>query len=255
VALQNRLIASSGNYEQASQGAANMADLAQRVIAQTDDVTAAAEKFNQFVGLRDSVIAAADKLPAAQAGIQELAQLRTDVLNASEQIAAARDNARQLTDLNNSLSGQAEQIASARQNLQSLLTIQQQLATATEQVTAAVQNFEILNEFHDEAKVHIQSLETLRRTLLEIAMMETTLGRVARTIEPLTQIGNLRRLGDDEVREAARVILDRRMSRYSQADTAGETDAAVIDAVPADAGNAEPDTAVPAPRDASESMP
>jgi DNA repair exonuclease SbcCD ATPase subunit len=252
VALQNRLIASSGNYEQASEGAARMADLAQRVIAESDDVAAAAEKFNQFVGLRDSVVAASEKLPDAQAGIQGLAALRTDVLGASEQLQASLDNARQLNELNAMLSGEAERIATARQNLQALLTIQQQLATATEQVTAAVQNFEILNEFQEEVSLHIRSLEALRRTLLEIAMMETTIGRVARTIEPLTQIGNLRRLGDEEVREAARVILDRRMNRFSQADSTTVSEVpAGDDAVEADLKPAAAeDSPVPEPRDA-----
>ncbi|MGV2334571.1 MAG UNVERIFIED_CONTAM: hypothetical protein LVR18_10815 [Planctomycetaceae bacterium] len=190
------------------------------VIAESDEVAIAAEKFNQFVGLRDSVVAASENLPQAAAGIQGLADLRTSVLGASEQLQASLDNARQLNELNAMLSGETERIATAQRNLQALLTIQQQLASATEQVTAAVQNFEILNEFQAEVSMHIRSLESLRRTLLEIAMMETTLGRVARTIEPLTQIGNLRRLGDEEVREAARVILDRRTNRYSQADAA-----------------------------------
>ncbi|HQX52634.1 MAG TPA: hypothetical protein PLR25_22125, partial [Planctomycetaceae bacterium] len=72
---------------------------------------------------------------------------------------------------------------------------------------------------------HVKSLEGVRRTMMDIAMMESTLGRVAQVIEPLTQIGNLRRLSDDEVREAARVILDRRVTRFSQATTLPETGA------------------------------
>jgi hypothetical protein len=56
-------------------------------------------------------------------------------------------------------------------------------------------------------------------------MMESTMGRVANVVEPLTQIGNLRRLNDDEVREAARVILDRRMTRFSQTESKTESGA------------------------------
>ena len=51
------------------------------------------------------------------------------------------------------------------------------------------------------------------------------MGRVANVVEPLTQIGNLRRLNDDEVREAARVILDRRMTRFSQTESKTENGA------------------------------
>jgi hypothetical protein len=53
---------------------------------------------------------------------------------------------------------------------------------------------------------------------MEIALMESSIARVAEVIRPLTEIVNLRRLGDDEVREAARVVLERRGSRVSRVD-------------------------------------
>ncbi|MFM8725648.1 MAG: hypothetical protein ACKON9_11050, partial [Planctomycetaceae bacterium] len=103
-----------------------------------------------------------------------------------------------------------------------LLSIQDALAAGTEQVAIAVQNLEILDEFQQEATRHINSLAVLRRTLMEIALMESSIVRVASVIQPLTEIVNLRRLGDDEVREAARVVLDRRNSRVGRLDN--ETD-------------------------------
>ena len=50
----------------------------------------------------------------------------------------------------------------------------------------------------------------MRRSLIEIGMMETTVSRVARMMKPLVELGNLRRLSDDEMRQAARSILDGR---------------------------------------------
>ncbi len=43
--------------------------------------------------------------------------------------------------------------------------------------------------------------------------METTIGRAAKALEPLSRIANVRRLGDDELRAAARTILDNRAAR------------------------------------------
>jgi hypothetical protein len=52
--------------------------------------------------------------------------------------------------------------------------------------------------------------------LMDIAMMESTVGKIAQFLEPLTEISSLRRMGQTEIREVARVILDRRGSRLSQ---------------------------------------
>ena len=94
------------------------------------------------------------------------------------------------------------------------------LSEQSVEVAAAIQNLEIMEDFQTEVASHVKSLETLRRTLVDIAMMESTVGRVAQMIAPLSEIGNLRRLSETEVRDAARIILDRRSTRISQT---GET--------------------------------
>ena len=121
--------------------------------------------------------------------------------------------------MNDSLSGSDVQLVQARQNLDSMLSLQERLSHQTEEVASVIQNLEIMDDFRTEVSAHVASLETLRHTLMELAMMESTLGRVANVVEPLTQIGNLRRLGEEEVREAARVILDRRSTRFSQTES------------------------------------
>ena len=55
----------------------------------------------------------------------------------------------------------------------------------------------------------------MHESLLQIVLMENTLGRVARLLEPLSQIANVRRLSDHELRAAARSILESRSTRIS----------------------------------------
>jgi hypothetical protein len=55
----------------------------------------------------------------------------------------------------------------------------------------------------------------MREGLLQIVLLEGTLGRVAKLLEPLAQIANVRRLSDRELREAARSILENRSTRIS----------------------------------------
>ena len=73
-----------------------------------------------------------------------------------------------------------------------------------------MQNLEILSDFQDELAEQIRQLGGMRQNLMEIVMLESTIGRVAKIIEPLVQIGNVRRLSDTELRDAARVILEKR---------------------------------------------
>jgi hypothetical protein len=55
----------------------------------------------------------------------------------------------------------------------------------------------------------------MRQDLMELALMQTTIGRVVQVLEPLTEIGQLRRMSDAEVRAAAKTILEQRSTRIS----------------------------------------
>ena len=96
-----------------------------------------------------------------------------------------------------------------------MLRLQAELGQQTDRVASAIHNLELLDDFQSEVSTHVQSLAGLRRTLVELAMMETTVGRVAQVMAPLTELSNLRRLSQSEVREAARVILNGRTTRLS----------------------------------------
>ena len=77
-------------------------------------------------------------------------------------------------------------------------------------VADAVQTLELLGGFQEEFVSQIQVLSEMRRNLVEIGLMETTVSRVSRLMKPLVELGNLRRLSDDELRQAARSILEGR---------------------------------------------
>ena len=51
---------------------------------------------------------------------------------------------------------------------------------------------------------------------MEIVLLETTITRVTRALEPMTQLGNIRRLNDGDLRDAARTILEQRQTRITQ---------------------------------------
>lgn len=226
VALQNRVIAAANGYDDASKSVAQLADLTQRLVAQSDELRLASERFDQFVALSDKVNAAATGLESVEESVDQLVALKDQIVaaNVSDDVKVAHENVRVMIAMNDQLNSDSIRLDAARENLNSLFQLQQVLGQQSAELAVAIQNLEIMDDFQTEVAAHVQTLSTLRRTLLDIAMMESTMGRVARVIEPLSEIGNLRRLSETEVREAARVILDRRMTRFTQAESASGTD-------------------------------
>ena len=252
VALQNRIIAASNNYEQASEGIANLAGLTQRMIAQTEELKVAATRFDEFVEAANSIKVAASELETARETVVSLNALKDQIVASGDKLTVAQDNARVLVALNDTLSSDSLKVDASQRNLDSLIALGTTLSGQSQHVAAAIQNLEIMDDFRNELGAHVKSLDGVRRTMMEIAMMESTLGRVAQVVEPLTQIGNLRRLSDEEMREAARVILDRRITRFSQSDSKPETIAVrnSATATTETAGNSNDDELVPLPPEA-----
>ena len=106
----------------------------------------------------------------------------------------------------------------------------------------AGQSLELLVDFQEEFKLRIDGLGAMRQSLTELMLMETTVGRIARAMQPLAELGNLRRLADSDLREAARVVLEKRNARIGlntdSVATPAETPA--IDAELADPLSHEP---------------
>jgi hypothetical protein len=104
----------------------------------------------------------------------------------------------------------------AQNALQALIEMKTRLMSQTEEVADAIQSLEILVDFQAEFEERIAGLGKMRQGLLELMLLETTIGKVTHALEPMMQLGNIRRLGDSEIREAARVILEHRNTRISQ---------------------------------------
>ena len=154
-------------------------------------------------------------LTAAKATAGELLSLKDQIVEHGENTEAARTQANRMFVLQDELKAHADDSPAAFDNLDRLLAIKDKLAEQTPQVVDAVQNLEILSDFQEELGAQIRTLARLREGLTEIVLLETTIGRVAKVLEPLSQIANVRRLGDQELRAAARAILDSRTTRLS----------------------------------------
>ena len=236
MALQKRVIAAANGYEDASNSIANLTDLTQQLVNSSEKLQIASARFDDFLSLQNRMIAAADDFKQAEAGLElaekstnRLAALKAQILEAGEDAQTAETTARTLVAMNATLNGDGMQLQAAHDNLDQMMHLQKVLGDQTTRVATAIQNLELMDDFQNEVTSHVHTLGSLRRDLMEIAMMETTIGRVAQVIAPLSEISNLRRLSEKEVREAARVILQQRSTRVSRMPKAPRADQQLAD--------------------------
>ena len=152
----------------------------------------------------------------AQDSAAELLTLKDTIVIQGDDSEAAQENAARLIAIRDQLNVDRKTVETAEKNLSTLMGMNQNLAGKSEEVVTAVQTLEILNDFRTEVSRQVASLQDIRRSLMEISLLETSVGRAVRILEPLVNIGNLRRLSEDEVRAAARAVLNARSTRLGQ---------------------------------------
>jgi hypothetical protein len=217
------------------QGLDALVRLKESVLATTGDADSANTAAEGLIALKNKVLAQSADTSVAQSAAENLITLKDDLASNTNNVDAARIRANKLMLLQDDLSNDQGDLTVAFTNLDSLIDIKGKLAAQTDSVGDAVQNLELLSDFQDEFAQRIASLGGMRQSLMEFVMLETTIGRVAQTLQPLVQLGNVRRLGDKELREAARVILEQRSTRVTH-----KTDADTHVAAPGSAASEVP---------------
>jgi hypothetical protein len=169
----------------------------------------------ELLALKAQIAANGAGLDRARSTAGELLSLKDQIVANGHDTEEARTSANRLFVLQEQLKAQGAEIPDAFSSLDQLVEIKEKLVEQTPAVADAVQNLEILTDFQEEFGEQIRALGQMREQLIQIVLMEGALGRLAKMLEPLSQIANIRRLGDRELREAARSILENRSTRIS----------------------------------------
>jgi hypothetical protein len=205
----------------------------------------------ELLALKSQIAANGTGVETARSTAGELLSLKDQIVAGGQNTEQARTNANRLFVLQEELTSQSAAIPDAFSNLDRLLEMKEKLADQTPAVADAVQNLEILTDFQEEFGEQIRALGQIREQLMQLVLMEGTLGRVAKLLEPLAQIANVRRLGDRELREAARSILENRATRITSKPEAPRQlphDSVTLPSdLSCDDANEEGETEVPSP--------
>lgn len=218
IGTQERLAAEGEKAKAAADAVAAMAGTQEAVIAGGANAGEATRVAKDLGLLAETVMSSADEVYVARDVAEQLSSLRDDLLFDAKpaETAEAFRTADALFELRDLLGSDSAKVQTARANLDILMGMGTDLAAQTQGIVDAVQSLELLGDLRTEIADHIRTMEGVRRELIEIAVMESAVARAVKVIEPLAKLGDLRRLSEDEVRAAARTILDDRAARTAQ---------------------------------------
>ncbi|MBM4076222.1 MAG: hypothetical protein FJ267_11335 [Planctomycetes bacterium] len=209
-AIELRLANQRGTTALALTALEQIGQLHDQVLTQSESVPQASEGLKKFVTLKSGLIDAAQNLETAQSVSGQLISLGETLSDNGAKVDVARTNAEGLIEMNRQLANNDLDLSTSQNALAGLFKMQEMIATQSRTVAQSVQSLEILSGFHDEFVSQIQIFAEMRRNLIEISLMDSTVQRVTRLMKPLIELSNLRSLSDDELRSAARTILDNR---------------------------------------------
>lgn len=268
-ALHKTLLSRTAQTETARQGVERLITLQDNILDQRELTVPAQKALDQATEMQRQIIASQSQVESARSvvektrelhhqivremadvsstntAVQGMIDLKSMILTHANDTDLAQSKFQAMVDLFSRITNSKVDLDVAGNSLGQLIELKDRLVKETDGVISAVQTLEILGDFQDEFKKRISALQNMQQDLMSIVMMETTIGRVAKALEPMLELGDLRRLSASEVREAARTILDRRGTNIA--------DKAMVDPKPAhvlqDADVSSDLEAVPEPRE------
>lgn len=165
--------------------------------------------------LKDTLLEGAKHVELAQIIADQLLDMQSKLAASGSDSEIAMNRANKLLELNETLSQSDLDVETSQVNLEALLQLNGKILT-TPNIAEAIESLEILTSFQEEFIDQVQIIGEMRRSLVEIGLLETMVARTMRMIKPLVELGNLQRLSDAELRSAARNILDERTGRRAE---------------------------------------
>jgi len=199
----------------------SLAQLKQQTLNEQSNIEAAREQMTAMNTIIKGLVTAGDNMLQARTAASEMLALK-DLLTMNEDgLDRSQASADRLIAIQEQLAAiPAIRVDEAKNNMLAMVEMQQKLAGQTRQIAENVENLELMADFQTVLGDQLTKMDGIRRQLTDLVLMESTIARAARVLSPLSEIAGIRGLrDDDEVREAARRVLDRRLGQNSSSTT------------------------------------
>ncbi len=199
-----------------------LGDLRTKVLESSAGVEAALTATAELIALKDTV-RKADDVAAVQEAANKLLSLRDSLKPTDNSTEQSQFHTSQLLSLRDEIAASAEDTQVASRNWANVRKLEADMRLAGKDITQSIETLEVLTDLGTELRQQTESIASLRKSLMDVVMLETTIGRVMKVLEPLTQLKTLTRLSDGEIRAAARAIIEQRGTKVTRRE-AGDSD-------------------------------
>lgn len=207
--LQRTAIAQKPLIASAREILAQQENLYQSLTGQTEMLHVARGTVGQFAQLNKSLIDAASQLDVAQRVSDVLVQIEQTLHDRPVSAEATLEEAQQLVAVSKKLH-EMQQLPLAEANVDRAARLVGDLAGRTGSLADAAENLELIVDFQQELGSQIRSLTSLREQFFQLSLLEKSIGNTVQILQPLFELTNLKRLDGEELRTAARSILEQR---------------------------------------------
>lgn len=245
--LRSEILESSEGIEDAQKSLFEFVSLKNEIFNESSNVDFARDAARQLIAVKNELNATSADIGAAQTSADDLITLKDTIADMGGNTETAFKNTGKLFGLRDTLNSDMD-LDGAEESLETLVQIQSDLNGQGRNVVDALETLEVLTNLSDELQAQVDSIGGMRKSLLDIILMESTVKKAVQVVKPLTELSNLRRMSDSDVREAAKTIMENRTARRN-GERRTASGALKLDDVTLFGAEPTTDILVPLPRD------
>lgn len=226
-AVQQDLIDSAAASTEAELALSRLSTLRMRLLRSIGYLEEAEPILTEVNRLHQSLLDTESLNQEASDVAEDLISLNKTLVNEGEQVLEAEFALNELIDLRTQLDAQSIDIDKSQDTLQGLVDVKDDVLAQTADIADAIETLERTADLTDQYQEATESFAAMQRWLTDVILMEPTLRRAMNTLEPISELGNLRRISQDELRQAAQVVRDMRRTGIASKPRAADTTAEV----------------------------
>jgi len=230
--IQQQMLAAAATSSEAEAAVSRFAGLKQQLAVSVDTLT---QSENLVLGddrLHRQLMSTASANEQAELVADRLSQLQDTLVSSGTKTDEAYLTLCDLIDIRDQLDNQAVGMPGAQDTLRQMVGLKDKVLEQSDDVGTAVETLELTVDLTEDFQQASQSFEEMRRWLNDVILMEPTVRRAMETLEPITALGNLRRISAEELRQAARVVSDMRRAQGGRESGSESGEAAEVASSP-----------------------
>lgn len=217
--LQRQLLAEARHTQEAMTAIAELAALKDTLLASTERTQAAADVMATSELICQRLASAADSTYEALEAGNNLLALREELVERGSDVTTANTALDALIDIRDTLQRDEASFQIANQRVADLLNLKDAVIGQTDDLADAIMNLEIMAELNSQFHQALLAFDEIKHWMIEVVATQPLLERARYALEPITDLGNLRRIRPDQLREIAKSVSQQYQARLASKPT------------------------------------